>query len=76
MKRVTGRTTAEKIEQFRKKYNHGTFIEHLKKGVMEGRAFDFDVQKVIAGTETEGEQQARYRLEKQTWGNLTHKAYN
>jgi hypothetical protein len=64
-------TTAEKIGQFRKKYNHETFIAHLKEGVEEGRAFDFDVQKVIDGTETEEEAQARYRLEKQTWGKLT-----
>ena len=63
--------TAEKIEQFRKKYNYETFIELLKKGVAEGRAFDFDVQKVINGTETEEEEQARYSHEKQTWGNLT-----
>jgi len=72
MKKTTGRTTAEKIEQFRKKYNHGTFVEHIKRGVKEGHAFDFDVQKVIDGTETEEEKQVRYRQEKQ----LEHKAYN
>jgi hypothetical protein len=70
IEKATGRTTAEKIEQFRKKYNHGIFVEHLKKEVIAGHAFDFDVQKVIDGTETEEEKQARYRLEKQTWGNL------
>ena len=73
IEKATAGATAERIEQFRKKYNHGTFIEHLKKGVAEGRAFDFDVQKVINGTETEEEEQARYRHEKQTWGNLTRK---
>lgn len=62
-------TTSQKIEQFRKKYNRNTFVENLKNQVSEGRQFNFDVQKVIDGTETEEEQQARYRLEKQTWGN-------
>ena len=61
-------TTTEKIAQFRKKYNHETFIEHLKEQVANGRTFGFDVQKVIDGTETEEEKQARYRLEKQAWG--------
>jgi transcription elongation factor len=63
-------TTEEKIERFRKKYNRETFVEQLKKGVSQGFSFDFDVQKVIDGTETEEEMQARYRKEKQTWGNI------
>ena len=63
-------TTAVKIEQFRKKYNRESFVEHLKSAVARGVSFDFDVQKVIDGTETEEEMQARYRMEKQTWGNI------
>ena len=62
-------TTAEKIVQFRKKYNREAFIDHLKEQTAKGNSFGFDVQKVIDGTETEEEAQARYRLEKQTWGN-------
>jgi hypothetical protein len=62
-------TSAERINQFRKKYNREVFIEHLKKQVANGHSFDFDVQKVIDGTETEEETQVRYRLEKQSWGN-------
>ena len=62
-------TTAEKVDNFRKKYNRGTFVEHLKKQVAEGKSFDFDVQKLIDGTETEEDMQVRYRLEKQVWGN-------
>jgi hypothetical protein len=62
-------TSAERIEQFRKKYNREGFIDHLKEQVVKGHSFGFDVQKVIDGTETEEETQARYRLEKQTWGN-------
>ncbi|MCL1992966.1 MAG: DUF104 domain-containing protein [Spirochaetes bacterium] len=58
-------TTAEKVDSFRKKYNRGIFVEHLKKQVAEGQSFDFDVQKVVDGTETEEDMQARYRLEKQ-----------
>jgi len=65
------RTVAERIEQFRRKYNREAFASHLKAGLSQGLAFDFDVQKVIDGTETEEEKQARYRLEKQTWSNLT-----
>jgi len=61
-------TTAEKIAQFRKKHNRETFVEHLKEQVAKGRTFDFDVQKVIDGTETEEDKQARYRMEKQVWG--------
>ena len=60
-------TTAQKLEQFRKKYNHETFIAQLKRGVSEERTFNFDVQRVIDGTETEEEKQDRYRQEKQTW---------
>ena len=58
-------TSAERIEQFRKKYNHEGFIDHLKQQAAKGHSFGFDVQKVIDGTETEEETQARYRLEKQ-----------
>jgi len=61
-------TTAEKIAQFRKKHNRETFVAHLKEQVAKGRTFEFDVQKVINGTETEEEEQARYRQEKQVWG--------
>ena len=61
-------TTAEKIAQFRKKHNRETFVAHLKEQVAKGRTFEFDVQKVIDGTETEEDEQARYRLEKQVWG--------
>jgi len=62
-------TTAEKVDNFRKKYNRGTFVENLKKQVAEGQSFDFDVQKLIDGNETEEDMQVRYRLEKQAWGN-------
>jgi hypothetical protein len=55
------------VENFRKKYNHDTFVEQLKLKLAEGHTFEFDVQKVINGTETEEEMQARYRLEKQAW---------
>ena len=61
-------TTMERIEQFRRKYNRDVFVAHLKEQIAKGHSFDFDVQKVIDGTETEEEAQARYRLEKQTWG--------
>ena len=63
-------TVAEKIELFRKKHNRGTFAGHLESGVSQGLAFGFDARKVIDGTETEEERQARYRMEKQTWGEL------
>ena len=59
----------ERSKQFRKKYNREVFIDHLKEQVANGQSFGFDVQKVISGTETEEEVQARYRLEKQIWGN-------
>ena len=62
-------TTAERLSNFRKKFNRETFIEQLKKQAEEGHSFDFDVQKVINGNETEEDMQIRYRLEKQAWGN-------
>jgi hypothetical protein len=62
-------TTAEKIRQYREKYNREVFIDRLKEQAAKGHSFGFDVQKVIDGTETEEETQARYRLEKQTLGN-------
>ncbi|MDR0442135.1 MAG: hypothetical protein LBH44_01850 [Treponema sp.] len=62
-------TTSEKIAQFRKKYHRKVFVDHLGEQTAKGQTFGFDVQKVIDGTETEEETQARYRLEKQTWGN-------
>ena len=61
-------TTAEKIRQYRQKYNREVFVDHLKKQTAKGHSFGFDVQKVIDGTETGEETQARYRLEKQTRG--------
>jgi hypothetical protein len=61
-------TTAEKIRQYRKKYNREVFVDRLKEQAVKGHSFGFDVQKVIDGTETEEETQARYRLEKQAWG--------
>ena len=66
--KTTNLTTTEKIAQFRKKHNRETFVEHLKEQVAKGRTFDFDVQRVINGTETEEDKQARYRMEKQIWG--------
>ena len=69
IKKDAQNSTAEKIGQFRKKYNHEVFAEHLKKQAAEGHVFNFDVQKVIDGTETEEDMQARYRMEKQAWGN-------
>ena len=63
-------TTAEKIEQFRKKYSREVFTGQLKEQAAKGSSFGFDVQKVIDGTETEEEAQARYRLEKKIWGNI------
>ena len=61
-------TTAERLEQFRKKHNRETFVEQLKQAVERGATFDFDVQKVIDGTETEEEMEARHRKEKRTRG--------
>jgi phage-related protein len=69
IEKISHGTTAEKIRQYRKKYNREVFVDHLKEQVVKGHSFGFDVQKVIDGTETEEETQARYRLEKQTWGN-------
>jgi GTPase SAR1 family protein len=68
--------TAEKIELFRKKYNRETFVERLKECVSNGVSFNFDVQKLIDGTETEEEKQERYRLEKQAWGNAVKEKMN
>lgn len=62
-------TVLEKIEQFRKKYNHDNFINNLKKGVNQEVTFEYNVQKLINGTETEEDKQMRYRIEKQTWSN-------
>jgi hypothetical protein len=62
-------TTSERIRQYRKKYNRNVFVDCLKEQTAKGHSFGFDVQKVIDGTETEEETQARYRLEKQTWSN-------
>ena len=69
LEKLISGTTAERIEKFRKKYSREVFIGHLKEQAANGQSFGFDVQKVIDGTETEEETQARYRLEKQTWGN-------
>ena len=60
--------TAERIKQFREKYNREVFTGQLKEKAARGHSFAFDILKVIDGTETEEEAQARYRLEKQAWG--------
>ena len=59
----------DRINKFKEKYNRETFVKHLKEQVSKGQTFAFDVQKVIDGTETEEDVQARYSLEKQAWGN-------
>ncbi|MDR3338375.1 MAG: hypothetical protein LBT16_14360 [Treponema sp.] len=66
MEQEKRKTTAEKIKEFREKYTHEAFIEHLKQKVSEGFQFSFDVQKVIDGTETEEEREARYKSHKRT----------
>jgi hypothetical protein len=43
------------------------FKEHLRQKLTEGYSFDFDAQKVIDGTETEEEIQARFKSEKNAW---------
>jgi predicted peroxiredoxin len=63
-------TTSERIRKFREKHNYKTFVDHLKKCVAQGVKFDFDVQKLIDGTETLEEKQARYKSEKQTWSKI------
>jgi hypothetical protein len=68
IEKISQGTTAEKIRQYRQKYNREAFIDRLKEQTAKGHSFGFDVQKVIDRTETEEETQARYRLEKQTWG--------
>ena len=65
-------TITEKTDNFRRKYNREAFVDHLKKQVAEGQTFDFDVQKLIEGTETDEDIQIRYRLEKQAWGNAVN----
>jgi hypothetical protein len=69
------KTTAEKIEEFAKEHTREAFIEHLKQRVAAGFKFDFDVQKVIDGTETEEEMQARYRSEKSAWAEAVCKKF-
>ena len=54
-----------------KKYNRNVFVDQLKEQAANGHSFGFDVRKVIDGTETEEETQARYRLEKQAAGEKT-----
>jgi hypothetical protein len=64
-----GDTVAERIRKFQEKNSHEAFIKHLKQKAAEGFKFDFDVQKVIDGAETEEEIQERYRMEKRVWAN-------
>ncbi|GHV73832.1 hypothetical protein AGMMS49940_11340 [Spirochaetia bacterium] len=54
----------EALERFRRSFN---LKDHLKQKLAEGVQFDFDAQKVIDGTETEEEMQARFRAEKKVW---------
>ena len=51
IEKKTHETTIEKIAQFRKKYNRQTFVDQLREQAANGHSFDFDVQKVIDGTE-------------------------
>jgi hypothetical protein len=60
------RVNMEMLNKFRN--NAGKeFKEHLQQKLAEGVKFDFDAEKVINGTETEEEMQARFRMEKRTW---------
>jgi len=69
IEKTSDNSTAQRIQQFKKKYNRDVFINRLKEQTAKGQSFEFDVQKVIDGTETEEEAQTRYRLEKQAWSN-------
>ena len=69
IEKTSDNSTAQRIQQFKKKYNRDVFINRLKEQTVKGQSFGFDVQKVIDGTETEEEAQIRYRLEKQAWSN-------
>jgi hypothetical protein len=62
-------TVAERIRKFQEKHSHESFIEHLKQKQAEGVKCNFDVRKVIDGTETEEEIQERYRILKRAWAN-------
>ena len=61
-------TKAERIRKFVERHSHEAFISHLKQKAAEGVKFDFDVQKVINGAETEEELEARYQSHKRTRG--------
>jgi hypothetical protein len=53
------------------------FHAHLRQKVAAGVKFDFDVEKVLAGTETDSEMQQRFSLEKSAWRNhVTQNAVN
>jgi hypothetical protein len=51
----------EALERFNKGFN---LKDHLRQKLAEGYQFDFDAQKIIDGTETEEEMQARFKSEK------------
>jgi hypothetical protein len=51
-------------QKFQAAAEAGEFKEHLKKKLAEGFQFPFDAEKVINGTETDVERQARFRMEK------------
>jgi hypothetical protein len=60
------RVNMEMLNKFRN--NAGReFKDHLRQKLAEGVKFDFDAEKVINGTETEEEMQARFRSEKKAW---------
>jgi hypothetical protein len=61
------RVNLEILKKFRDRAEAGEFKKHLQKCLDEGFKFDFDAQKIIDGTETEEEREARYKSHKRAW---------
>jgi hypothetical protein len=60
-------TNREIMQKFLKAAESGEAKEHLKRKLAEGAQFDFDAEKLISGTMTEGDWQDLYTLQKQAW---------
>jgi hypothetical protein len=69
------RINREILRKFADPARHEEFIAGLRKKQAEGVQFDFDVQKLIDGTETDEDRQKRFRSEKGAWAKAVAKKY-
>jgi hypothetical protein len=71
-----GKVNQEILDKYLSPETHQKFIEHVKECQRTGFQFQFDVQKLIDGTESPAERAAREKLTKEAWPRAAVEKFN